>query len=210
MNRIIYILILLTLGSSQSNGQEKVIYHECGETASSYDIIKWNIKDKKNRLALRETIDKKGRVIKLEFLVNHNGGSLCYLPDVVEYDYQKNIIIEKLFKGGKEMEATDCEMWYKSIYHLNEKYQIEKIERFSKYDFTNVSADEIEKWKTEWAPDYRIEKPDSTMLQIDFYYHSFGKMNGVYPVSKNYVLDENNYYYGDEPEKSSIKNGIKN
>lgn len=34
-------------------------------------------------------------------------------------------------------------------------------------------------------------------------------MNGIYPVSKNYVFDENDEYFENEPEMSSIKKGLK-
>lgn len=213
MNRLNYILILLTLLSCKSNGQNKVLYHEFSPTASSWNVLEWNVeKPEAKGWTIRETLDKNGRVIMLEFLKNGKliTDNLCYLANRVEFEYQENQIIEILYNSDEELLATDCEMWYKSIYHLNKNNQIEKIERFSKYDFTNISADEIEKWKSEWAPEYRIEKPDSTMLQIDYYYHSYAKLSGVYPVSANYELDENNYYYADEPEKTSIKKGLKN
>ncbi|WP_123803379.1 hypothetical protein [Maribacter sp. 4G9] len=94
---------------------------------------------------------------------------------------------------------------------MNKDNQIERIERFSKYDFTNISQDEIVKWKTEWVPELRLEKPDSeTMLQVDYFYHSFEKINGTYTVSVNFELNEAHYYYGDEPEKTSILIVIKN
>ena len=121
--------------------------------------------------------------------------------------------LEKIKNIGYKIKSIEIpfEMWYKSVHYLNKDNQIERIERFSKYDFTNISKDEIEKWKTEWAPELRIEKPNpETMLQVDYFYHSFGKMNGIYPVSENFKLNEAHYYYGDEPEKTSILNGIKN
>ena len=152
-------------------------------------------------------------MILLEFLKNGEliTDNLYYLANRVKFEYLENQIIETLYDSDQELLATDCEMWYKSVHYLNKDNQIERIERFSKYDFTNISKDEIEKWKTEWAPELRIEKPDSeTMLQVDYFYHSFGKMNGIYPVSENFKLNEAHYYNGDEPEKTSILNGIKN
>ena len=214
MNRIFYIIILLTFVSWKSNGQEKLLYHEYSPTASSWNVLEWNVENpKEKRWIIRETLDNKGRVIMLEFLKNGEliTDNLCYLANRVEFEYLENQIIETLYDSDQELLATDCEMWYKSVYYLNKNNDIERIERFSKYDFTNISKDEIEKWKTEWAPELRIEKPDSeTMLQIDYYYHSFGKMSGTYPVSTNFELNEAHYYYGDEPENTSILNGIKN
>lgn len=202
-----YFLLIFTLLSCNKT-TEKVLIHECGETSSSYNLIKWNITDKDNRLALKETVDRKGRVTKLEYLVNQNGGSLCYLPDVVEYEYEKNKIIEKLYKNGIEMEATECEMPYKTIYHLNKNY-IEKVETFFKFDTINFSKGEITEIK-KYIPEHRILIcNDTTNSEVEFYYHSYAKMNGIYPTNKNYKYDQNNYYYGDEPEAESIVNGIK-
>jgi hypothetical protein len=201
-----FLLILIFLSCNKTT--EKVLIHECGETSSSYNLIKWNISDKDNRLALRETVDRKGRVIKLEYLVNYNGGYLCYLPDVVEYEYEKNKIIEKLFKNGNEMEATECEMPYKTIYFLNKNY-IEKVENFFKFDTINFSKKEITEIK-KYIPEHRILIcNDTTNSEVEFYYHSYAKMNGIYPTNKNYKYDPSNYYYGDEPEAESIVNGIK-
>ena len=212
MKRKTHIIFILFFVILKTNGQEKVLYHEYSPTASSWNILEWNIENKDEKTwVLKETLDSKGRVILLEFLKNGEliTDHLCYLANKVRFEYLDNLIIETLYDSDMELLATDCEMSYKSIYHLTKNNKIEKIEFFSKYDFTNIESNEIEKWKTEWAPEYRIVTPDSRILQIDYYYHSFGKMNGVYPVSKNYILDEESYYYGDEPEKTSIKNGIK-
>jgi|TARA_B110000967_G_C18626181_1_gene431303 hypothetical protein len=213
MKRKTHIIFILFFVILKTNGQEKVLYHEYSPTASSWNILEWNVENKDEKTwILKETLDSKGRVILLEFLKNGKliTDHLCYLANKVRFEYLDNLIIETLYDSDMELLATDCEMPYKSIYHLTENNKIEKIEFFSKYDFTNIKSNEIEKWKTEWAPEHRVVTPDSRMLQIDYYYHSFGKMNGVYPVSKNYILDEDSYYYGDEPEKTSIENGIKN
>lgn len=46
-------------------------------------------------------------------------------------------------------------------------------------------------------------------LQVDYYYyHSFARMNGFYPVNKNYEFISD-YYYGDQPEKESIQEELK-
>ncbi|MFD0975400.1 hypothetical protein [Salinimicrobium gaetbulicola] len=207
------ILIFLIFLSLKVNGQEKIIFHEFSPTASSWNILKWNIKNQnEKRWVVKETVDSIGRVIKLEFLKDGEiiPDPLCYLASKVTFEYKQNQVIERLYHDNNEILATECENWFKSIYHLNSQNKIEKIERFSKYDFTNIDSTKIEKWKTDWAPEYIIETPDSSMLQIEYYYHSFAKMGGIYPVSENYILDEESYYFGDEPEKSSIKNGLKN
>ena len=218
MKQILDILILTTLLSCSSEDRKKeILYHEYRPTSSSWDIVEWNIKKpNEKRFVLKETIDSLGRVKKLEFLMDGEiiAPTLCYLANKITFKYDQNQIIEKLYHSENEMLATDCESWFKSIYHLNNSKKIIKIERFSKYDFTDIDSDKIEKWKTEWAPEYRIEKPDSTELNIYYYDFSYAKMNGAYPVSENFKIDEDSYstYYGndDEPEKTSILNGIKN
>ena len=101
-------------------------------------------------------------------------------------------------------------MWYKSIYHLNNSNEIEYVERFSIFDFSGMNSDEIKKLKEYLQPEYYLEKADSdNSLQIEYYYYSFAKMNGIYPVSKNYVFDENDEYFENEPERSSIKQSLK-
>ena len=203
------LIIICLLNSCNSKKNKTILFHHYSTTASNLDIIQWDLKDTINIFGvLKETVDSKGRVVKLEFL--NSSSSLCYLANIITYEYKRDSIIEILYKENKKLLANDCEMYYKSIYHLDSYKFIKKIERFSKYDFSNIDSTEIEKWK-KWVPEHRIELPDSNnMLQIDYYYHSFAKMNGKYPVSSNYILDEGHYYYGDEPEKSSIKKGLKN
>jgi hypothetical protein len=190
--------------------QEKTIFHEYIPTASSWDIIKWNLKDTTNVIwTLKEIVDEKGRVKELDFLKNGKviDDNLCYLANRVTYEYKKGQIIEKLFQSEEEFLTTDCEMPYKSIYYLDSSNYIFKIERFAKYDFSGMDSTQIKQWK-EWVPELKVLTPDSTQLEIDYYYYSFAKLNGIYPTSKNYKL-ANNYFHGDEPEKSSIINGIK-
>lgn len=206
MKKIIILILSITplLIGCNSN---KILYNECMETSSSYKIVKWNIDDKNNRYALRETVDGKGRVLKLEFLFNQNGSSLCYLPDIVEYEYESNLIIERLFKQGKEMIALDCEMPYKYIYHLKDNY-IEKVESFFKFDTDNYSAEEIKDAKKYIPEHYVFKCDDSTNTEIEYYYYSFAKFNGIYPVNKGYKFEYGNYFYDREPVKKEILKGI--
>lgn len=208
MRQTIAIIVLVYL-TSLAYGQEKVIFHEYTPTASGWDIIRWNLSDTTNVIwTLKETADEKGRVKELDFLKNGDliDDCLCYLANRVTYEYSIGQIIERLYQGDQELLATDCEIPSKSIYHLDSQNFILKIETFSKYDFSGMDSTEIKKWK-EWVPEYEVQTPDSSQLQVDYYYHSFAKMNGIYPVSRNYKL-ANDYYYGDEPEKTSIINGL--
>jgi hypothetical protein len=202
----IFFFILLTIGA---HGQEKVIYHEYSETASSWDIIRWNLTDTTNVIwKVKEIDDEKGRVKELDFLKNGAlvDDYLCYLANRVTYEYKKQEIIERFFHEDQELLATECEMPFKKIYHLDNQNFITKTEVFAKYDFAGMDSSQIKQWK-EWVSAYKVEIPDSEPLEVDYYEYSFAKMNGIYPVSRNFKLTEDGYY-GDEPEKSGIKKGI--
>jgi hypothetical protein len=194
-----------------TKGQDTVLYHSYTATASSWDIIKWNVKDTINiPYILQETVDNNGRVKKLEFLKNGKliGDILCYLANKVTFEYNSNKIIETLYQGNEVPLATDCEMYYKTIYYLDADGFITKTESFAKYDFSKSSKLEITQLQ-ESVPEYVVKLAENeTDMQINYYYHSFAKMNGIYPVQKNFKFT-NEDYYGNEPEKASIEKGIR-
>jgi hypothetical protein len=207
--RIVLTLIFVVI-SSLAFGQNKVLFHEYSPTASSWDILEWNLPDTTGKVwVLKETVDKEDRVIELEFLKDGKliPDPLCYLANRVTFKYEDGKIIETLFSGQKHLLATDCEMPYKTIYHLDKDNKIEKMETFAEFDYAAVDSATIEQLK-EWVPEHKIIEAKEGQLQVDYFYHSFAKMNGIYPVSNGYELIED-YYYGDEPEKSSIKEGLK-
>ena len=208
-NFTIYFLLILTLFSCNETA-DKILIHEFTPTASSWNVLNWNTINDKNPFQIRETVDSKNRVTKLEFLKNGKEyeDALCYLPTLVEYEYEPNKIIEKLYINGEQMEATECEIPFKTVYHLNNNY-ISKVETFRKFDTINFSKNELAELR-KYVSEYELNIcNDITNTEIEFYYHSFAKMNGIYPTNKNYKYDPNNYYYGDTPENESIINGIK-
>lgn len=98
MIRIVEIFVVTVIAIQFLSCQtENILYHSCGTTASSYSLVEWNIENSKDRFAMRETVDNEGRVKKLEFLINNDYPTLCYLPKIVEYEYEPNKITEKLF-----------------------------------------------------------------------------------------------------------------
>ena len=101
----------------------RVLIHAYSPTTSSWNIEKWNIDDNSKEIyTLKETIDNEGRVVKLEFLENGKliDDPLCYLANKVEYHYDENIVTETLYHFDEELLATECEMHYKTIYHLDD------------------------------------------------------------------------------------------
>lgn len=206
------LLLLILLIFNNSYGQ-KILYHEYSPTASDWDIIEWNTKKNLEKgFILKEYVDEKGRVTELFFFKDNNllEEYLCYLPNKVTFEYFEDKIVETLYQSNEFPLATDCEMWYKSIYHLSKDDEIELVERFSEFDFSGMNSREIESMKKSLQSEHFIQKADSEQaLQIEYYYYSFAKMNGIYPVSKNYVFDKNDEYFENEPEKSSIKQSLK-
>ncbi|MGV3529435.1 MAG: hypothetical protein ACO1OO_11115 [Flavisolibacter sp.] len=199
---------LLLLTSSCNVEKNTVLYHKYYQSASDWNIVAWNLRDTTGeRFLLRETVDKKGRVIMLEFLENDSlSGSLCYLANKIKFDYSKNAIVETLFLGDSLMYATDCEMHYKTIYHLDRENYLTTSEQFARYDLENLGGSTLEQWK-QWVPPHIIIDTTNNPLRIDYYTYSFAKMNGIYPVSRNFKLSDD-YPDGEEPERQSIFNGL--
>ena len=209
LSKIIAILIGIVLLSCNRK-IETILYHEYSPTASSWDVIEWNTKKPidKNWI-IKETVDKKGRVIELQFLRDGKliDDPLCYLANRVKFEYSKSSIIEILYHFDEEIPATECEMKYKTIYHLDDNKYIKQIESFAKYDFEGLDSTEIANWY-QWVPEYSLVSADTIEAEIEYYYHSFAKFRERYPISKSYELDTSNYYYRSEPEEKSISKGI--
>jgi hypothetical protein len=203
------IIIFIILLSEIVNAQ-KIDYHLYNPTASSWDIVEFSLYDTTgHRLLLKETIDHKGRVTDLEFLKDGKliNDPLCYLANRVKFEYSENKIIETLYHFDQPLLATSCEMYFQTVYYLDKAGYILKTESSAKYDFTGIDKDEIKKWK-EWIPEKIIELDSvGKNLQVEYYYHSSAKMNGTYPINRNYKYNDD-YYYGNEPENFSILKGI--
>jgi hypothetical protein len=207
----ILLITILVVSTFSLKGQEKVLFHKYGPTASSWKIYKWNIPDPTNEIwILKETVDEKGRVIELEFLKNGKliQDHVCYLADRVTFKYEKDKIIQELFYDTIRPVANECEMYYKTIYHLKNEY-IDKVETFYRFDTINYTPEEVHEVK-KYVPEHFIFTcNDSTNTEIEYYYHSFAKLNGIYPVNKGYKFEYGNYYYDQEPVNTEILKGIK-
>ena len=206
--QIFFLLWLYVFINSCTVEKSKVLYHRYSETASDWNILNWNITDTLGEeFILRETVDNYGRVIKLEFLDKGKpAGSLCYLANKVTFNYNENKIIENLYLDDSLIYATDCEMPYKTIYHLDSGNFITKEELFAHYDLNNLGNSTLQQWK-KWVPQHTVIDTLKTQLRVDYYDYSYAKMNGIYPVSKNFILSKD-YPDEDEPERQSIIDGL--
>jgi hypothetical protein len=209
LTKLSFAIPLIFLWTACSGQKEHILYHKYYQSASDYNIEKWNIVDTTGQeFLLKETVDAKGRVTKLEFLDNGQpASSLCYLANKVTFKYQGNKIIETLYLSDSIMYATDCEMYYKRIYLLDKDNFITRVEKFAKYDTINLGGSTLKQWK-EWVPEHVNLDTANNLLQVDYYLYSFAKFNGIYPVSRNFKLTDVGDYYGDEPEKQSIVKGL--
>jgi hypothetical protein len=192
------------------DAQDQILFHSYTPTASSWDIFEWNLQDTaKVSWVLKETVDDKGRVTQLEFLKDGEliKDPLCYLANKITFEYHEDRIIEKLYHFDAEMLSTECEARYSTTYFLNEQGFITRSESLAKFDFTDFSPDEIAEI-AEFIPE-RVIQTDilGINLQVDYFYHSFAKMNGIYPTNENFIFDDD-YYYGDEPERQLILKGL--
>lgn len=193
-----------------SCSRQHILYHEYSPTASSLNIVKWNTENINQRFILRETVDRKGRVIKLEFLVNGKlpTNSLCYLANLVLFEYGADKIIEKKYYDTEsKLNAIECESAWKTEYHLRNGYII-KITNNYHMDSTNYTKEELQMASEYLSPYKQIIANDSVNLQVEYYYHSFAKSNGHYPTNKGYKFMDGHYYYDDVPENMEIKNSI--
>jgi hypothetical protein len=183
-------------------GQDNLIYHQYEQSASDYNIIKWNIN--KDSLAfykwyVRETIDNKGRVSRLDFLESGqlNKNRLCYLPDFIIYKYPDcNTIIEELYNAdGTPMNGIECEVPYKRIYRIDKGCNIISLQLDYYVDSVSIlkagqtskdvkiELDYINKVKNEVSTGIYKEFNASF---IWFYFKSYMKYNRKFPVKQDF------------------------
>ncbi len=204
------LILTFTIFGFLANGQEKTLFHSYSPTASSWKIIERNIRDTTNVIwVLKEIVDEKGRVKELQFLKNGKliSDHLCYLANRVTFAYQPNKIIEELFWDSTPPIANECDINCKTVYHLTNNH-IDSLEMFHCFDTENYTEEEVNNAKR-YAPErFTFICNDSTNTEIDYYYHSYAKLNGIYPVNNGYKFKDKHYYYDREPVNTEILNGI--
>lgn len=191
-------------------GQTKVVYHEYEPTASDFSIVRWNIsKDALPKYYVAETIDKKGRVIELKFYQNKSTifERLCYLVPWIKYEYPNDttIIQYNLDGYGHPESGLECEVPSKVIYHLSKdktqilssksEYQIDKVLYLANGWTIKAINDALNALKTD----------QTTYQSVDYYSNSKSKLNGKFPISKNFDINE---YYFNHAEKTEIEKAL--
>lgn len=205
MRFTIQILLLLVISSCTA---QKTYYHACCTSASSFKFVEFNISDRADRCAMKETVDENNRVIELEFFINSHYPILCYLPKVVKYKYYENRIEEYLYGTEHEpMIANECEMHYKSIYYLNNGFIVAKESHYM-IDTLNYTRKEIRELEDLIQPVVNYKIHDSLNFEIEYYPFSYAKLNGKYPTNVGYKLYNSPYIVEDEPLLFAIKRGL--
>jgi len=202
------LIVILGLFISQFVSGQEVYYHDYYETASDFAVTKWNC-DNEDSLdgVIIEKVDAQNRVIEIKFMKNGklNYGGLCYLSPWLRFDYPNDstITLSYLNPDGQPEANIECEVPSKMTYYLtSDKKTIKSSiaefefdpEPYLKNDWTKESLDKI---LIELKKDNGKASPC-----IDYYSKSQSKLNGVFPVSKDF--DQLNIYFNGI-EKKEIK-----
>ena len=193
MKKILIIIFSVIFLSSNPTEKERAVYHEIEFTASSIKLIKWNIKDLKDKSYVKEIIDSLGRTKRLEFY-NYKGnldypGSGYYGGPIIKYHYECNVITETAYKSDIDL-ANDfmySEVPNQIIYYLNDSNEITETTFRYKVEFTmdkEVLTKIIENFELykKLIPETGMES--YTMDSVFGYRFASAKLNGINPTSK--------------------------
>lgn len=211
MKTLNHIAILILISTFVSCSGKKEIYHEFEPTASDFLIVKWNIsKTILPKYYLKETIDRRGRVIELKFFEKNKikTNRLCYLVPWIKFEYPNDttIIQFNLDHNGNLESGLECEVPSKVTYTLNKsKTQILESNPEYQLDFqyyldngwTNESISQAMELLKENQYSYQT---------IDYYSKSKSKLNGKYPVSNDFDIAS---YCFNQLEKQEIEKALK-
>tara|TARA_B110000908_G_C10036484_1_gene349785 strand:+ start:9 stop:698 length:690 start_codon:yes stop_codon:yes gene_type:complete len=204
---LIFVSLLMNVSCS---GQEKILNHEFEPTASDFRITKWNLKQTETtEYYLTEKIDSQNRVTELKFYKNgkNNFDHLCYLQTWIKYEYPNDftIIQTNLNNNGIAEANIECELASKVIYHLSQNKKI-IVKTESEYKF-----DQEPYLKNGWTKKEllqtikQLKENEQTSLMVDYFSKSSSKLNGIFPISSEFNLEE---FYFSELEKDKILSGI--
>jgi len=196
--------VVIPKDTINSNGQDKISYHNCRITdPGDFIVEKWNApKDSLSRAYIKETSDSKGRVIELKFLLDNSFdytvecGGCKWLK--YEYPNDSTIIEYTLDEQGKQVVEFFCDVPYKTIYHLSKD---QKLVLGIENKFLVDTAFYLKLGKSLKELDAELQKAemDKSPSIVSSYIKSFNKLNGIFPVTKDFKL--NNYGQSDEEMK---------
>jgi hypothetical protein len=207
-------ILSLFLFFNLQGAEERIVYHRI-YTGSNEDrpivVDSWN--DDTGRKQIRETVDGKNRVKKIEFLRDGELSEYGNFPvALVTYEYIDNTIVETAYdKHEKNIYVDKYAAHYQSIYYLNPDGFIEDVKRISDFETVDPvwvetgierpTQAQLEQESQEYFDHFYKDKP----FEVEFYKYSFHKLDGVYPVSENYSVDTN---YEKEYMDTSMEQGI--
>jgi|TARA_R100000789_G_C2984303_1_gene144357 hypothetical protein len=145
-----------------------------------------------------ETVDEQGRIVDLRFMENGEiiSNHLCYLSPWMKFEYpnSKTIVQYNLSADGSKFSDIECDMWYKTIYTLNEEqdkilqteieYSIDTTAYLTDYGWT----------KEELFPILEsLENKKFDARTVAGYIKSTAKLNGKFPIGDEFDLQLYNY-----------------
>ena len=187
---------------SKSQNHARIVTHLTEYTTTDLKIIKLNTETKENESYLRESIDKKGRTIKLEFYNWNNEldwpGSGFWGGPIIKYKYDERKITETFFWREDEI-ANDfkySEVPFRFIYELDEQNNIIDLKSIYKIDFEYEIASleetikHLELYKSILDNADKTNELDKELFdpwyvdKVFGYNYAIGKMNGIHPKKK--------------------------
>lgn len=214
-----YILTILTslLLLTQEDRQDHILHSILTGFSDEQPIIveKWNVESGNH--IIRETIDDQNRVIKLEFLRDGELSGAGFFPiAIITYSYTDFTITETAYdETGQNIYVDRHASHYQTIYHLDKEGYIRKADRISDFDTVDPIWEELDMEPTPLA-DLKEESRQyfehfyaGKPIDVEYYRYSYHKLNGRYPVSRDYVPK----YQGDsikvwDPIEQEIKKAI--
>jgi len=200
-------IFFLVLISSICFGQ-KTVFHKYYETASDYHISQWKInKNKLSNSYVQETVDCANRVTELKLFNNGRvvENHLCYLHTWIKYEYPNDTTIVEYYlsSSGEEDAAFECDMPSKTTFILS-KDKRTILKSNSEYNF-----DEEFYLQNGWTKEElkrvidQLKSEDGTDRCVSYYTMSYYKLNGIFPVSKDFKIEP--FSFSDKEEKQIIK-----
>ncbi|SHI30650.1 hypothetical protein [Aquimarina spongiae] len=186
---VFMILFLITSTGFMQSKDQSIKFHKIEITASSINLVKFNIADTSNTAFVQETIDGNGRTKELKFYNSRHQstytGSGFYGGPIIRYNYSNNTIVETFYSDENQI-ANDfktSEVPYRFIYHLDDAKNIKSIEKkyIMEFEWTLESLNETVK-HLEVYKKYAFE--GSELKDVFGYNYAVGKLNGISPMKK--------------------------